>query len=159
MVGVGLLLKQREQGRGEADGAEQVGGDDGFGVGEVRGFEVFGAHDARVLDDDVQGRVVLLHLCREVADAGGVFDIERGGLHAGVRRRRLVEDALAAAGDDDLIAEGVKGFGESATDARAAAGDQDGVAGDIHDDVPLVTSILWCGLSREVRRRREIVLS
>ena len=30
---MGLLLKMREKRRSEANGAEQVGGDDGFGVG------------------------------------------------------------------------------------------------------------------------------
>ena len=59
MVAWGCLLKLREQGGGEADGAEEVGGDGGFGVGEVvLGEEVFGAHDAGVVDDDVEGGVV-----------------------------------------------------------------------------------------------------
>ena len=58
--GVGLLLELGEQGRGEADGAEEVGGDDGFGVGGFRlSQKVFGAHDAGVVDDDVEGGVVL----------------------------------------------------------------------------------------------------
>ena len=47
------------------------------------------------------------------------------GLAAVVSSRAL----LAAAGDDDLVAERVEGFGEAAADAGAAAGDEDGVAG------------------------------
>jgi hypothetical protein len=54
--GVGLFEEVRQKRGGEADGAEEVGGDDGVGVGGVGGLEeVFGAHDAGVVDDDVEG--------------------------------------------------------------------------------------------------------
>jgi hypothetical protein len=58
--GVGLLQEVRKQRGGEADWAEEVGGDGGLGVGDVCGLgkDVFGAHDAGVVDDDVEGREV-----------------------------------------------------------------------------------------------------
>ena len=68
----------------------------------------------------------------EVADGGRVFDVEGEGLHAGIGGNGFVEGMAAATGDDDLVAEGVKGFSESAADAGAAAGDEDGVAGEVH---------------------------
>jgi hypothetical protein len=73
---VGLLVELREQGGGKADRAQEVGGDDGFGVrcvGLVE--EIFGAHDAGVVDDDVEGREVSDEFLCEGADAGGVFDV------------------------------------------------------------------------------------
>ena len=73
---VRLLFEVRQQRGGEADGAEEVGGYDSFGIGCV-GFveEVFGAHDARVVDDDVEGGEVRDDFFREGADAGGVLDV------------------------------------------------------------------------------------
>jgi hypothetical protein len=131
--GMGLLEEVREQRGGEADGAEKIGGDDGLGVGGVRGLEeVFGAHDAGVMDDDVERREVGGELLGEGADAGGVFDVQGGGGHAWVGGYGLVEDLLAATGDDDFVAELVEGLGEAAADAGAAAGDKDGVSGGFH---------------------------
>ena len=56
---VRLLLELREQRGSEADGAEEIGDDDGLGVGEGFGLveEVVGTHDAGVVDDDVEGGV------------------------------------------------------------------------------------------------------
>ena len=69
---------------------------------------------------------------RRLADVGGVFDVEGDGGHAGIGGGGLVEDLLAAAGDDDFVAELVEGFCEAAADAGAAAGDEDGVSGGFH---------------------------
>lgn len=53
--GVRLLHELRQQGRCKANGAEEVGGDRGLGVCEVGlGEEVFGVHDAGVVDHDVE---------------------------------------------------------------------------------------------------------
>ena len=132
--GVGLLLKLWEQGRGKADGAEEVGGDDGLGVGEVFWLsqEVFGAHDAGVVDDGVEGGMVDGELRGDLADVGGVFDVEDDGGHTGVGGGGVVEDLLAAAGDDDFVSELVEGFCEAAADSGAAAGDEDRVSGGFH---------------------------
>ena len=132
--GVGLLQEVRQQGGGEADGAEEVGGDGGLGVGDVSGLreKVFGAHDAGVVDDDVEGGEVGGQFLSEGADAGCVFDVEDRGGHAGVCGDGFVKDFFAAAGDDDFVAEFVEGLGETAADTGAAAGDEDGVAGDFH---------------------------
>jgi len=89
------------------------------------------------VDDDVErGEVCSEFLC-EGADAGGVFDVKRRGGHAWVGGDCVVEDLLAAAGDDDFVAELVEGLCETAADAGAAAGDEDGVAGGVHGFVLL----------------------
>ena len=139
--GVGLLLELGEQGRGEADGAEEVGGDDGFGVGDAAGGveEVFGAHDAGVVDDYVEGGVVLRQLRGYFADVGGVFDVELDGADAWICGGGLVEDLLPAAGDDDFVAEFVEGFCEAAADSGAAAGDENSVSGGFHFRSVLLT--------------------
>ena len=130
---VRLLLQLRKQSCCEADRAEKIRGDDGLGVGGV-GFveEVFGEHDARVVNDDVEGREVGDEFLAEVADGSRVFDVEIRRGQARIGFGGLIEDLLTTAGDDDFVAELVEGLGESAADARAAAGDEDGVAGDVH---------------------------
>jgi len=112
----------------------KVGGDDGFGVGQVGllSEKLFRAHDAGIVDEDVERRELGGGLGSEVANGSGVFDVEGEGLHAGIGGGGFVEGMLAAAGDDDLVAEGVESFGKSAANAGAAAGDEDGVAGEVH---------------------------
>jgi hypothetical protein len=131
---VRLLEEVRQQRGGEADGAEEVGGDGGIGIGDVSGLgeEVFGAHDAGVVDDDVERGEVCYEFLGEGADAGGVFDVEDRGGHAGVGGDGFVENLFAAACDDDFVAELVEGLREAAADAGTAAGDEDGVAGGFH---------------------------
>lgn len=136
--GVVLFLKLGKQGGGEADGAEEVGGDGGLGVGEGCGLicglseQVFGAHDAGVVDDGVEGGVIGGELSGDFADVGGVFDVEDDGGHAGVGGGGLAEDLFAAAGDDHFVSELVEGFCEGAADSGAAAGDEDCVSSDVH---------------------------
>ena len=81
------------------------------------GQEVFRAHDACVVDDDVERGVVLRQLRGSFADVGGVFDVELDGADARIGGGGLVEDLLAAAGDDDFVAELVEGFCEAAADS------------------------------------------
>ena len=50
-------------------------------------------------------------LSGDAADVGGVLDVEADGGHAGIGGGGLVEDGLAAAGDDYFIAEGLEGLG------------------------------------------------
>ena len=97
--------------------------------------KVFGAHDAGVVDDGVEGGEVGDELGGEGADAGGVFDVEHGRRHAGIGGDCFIEHLFAAAGDDDVIAEFVERLGETAADTGAAAGDEDGVASGVHGDV------------------------
>jgi hypothetical protein len=132
--GVGLLEEMWEQRGGEADRTEEIGGDDGFGVCDLFGLgeDVFRAHDAGVVDDDVEGGEVGGELCSKGANLGGVFNIEDCGAHAGVGCDGVVENLLSAAGDDDFVAKFVEGLGEAAADTGTAAGDEDGIAGDIH---------------------------
>ena len=95
-----------EEACGQPNRPDQVGADDGLGVGEIDGVrgEVLGAHDAGVVDEDVERWVSPRRSLGEGLDGDGVFDVERERLHAGVGFRRLVEHGLAAAGDDDLVA-------------------------------------------------------
>ena len=95
----------------------------------VPDFRISGLHDAGVVDQDVQRRVFGLHLDDETLKVIGALDVEREGFHAGVGGGGLVERSLAAAGDDDLVAPFVEGFGERAADAAATAGDEGGVYG------------------------------
>ena len=89
---VGLFLQVREQGGGETDGAEEIGGDHRFGVGGIWGFgEVFGTHDTGIVNDDVESGVISDELCGEGANAGDVFYVERCRGHAGVGSNSLVE--------------------------------------------------------------------
>ena len=98
----------------------------GLSVGSVIGLrkDILRAHDARVVDDGVERRVVSREPGRDALDVGRVLDVECDGGHAGVGGGRLVQQSLAAPGDDDLIAEGVERLSERAADARAAAGDE-----------------------------------
>ena len=104
--GVGLLEEVRQQRGGEADGTEEIGGDGGLGVADFSGLgeEVFGAHDACVVNDDVEGGEVGGEFLGEGTDADRVFDVEDCGGHGGVGGDGIVEDLFAAAGDDDFVA-------------------------------------------------------
>ena len=129
-------MEQRQKGRGETNGPQQVGGDDGFRVREslLLGQQLFGPHDTRIVDEDVQRRVARRELSRERADVGGVLDVEHKGGHARVCGSGLVERLLAAAGDDDVVSERVEGLCQTAADAGGSARDQDCVAGSFHGD-------------------------
>jgi len=125
----------RQQRRSKADGAEQIGGDDGLGVRKIGLLleKVLAAHDAGVVDEDVEGGELSDNLPGKCTDGGAVFDIELERLDARVGGGGFGESAEAAAGDDDLVAESVEGLSEAAANARAAASDEDRVAGGIHE--------------------------
>jgi len=67
------------------------------------GLQALKSHNTRVIDEDVQRRVVRCHLNRKRADIRGVSDVKHKGSHAGVRGGGLVECLLAAASDDDVV--------------------------------------------------------
>ncbi len=140
---MGLLFELREQGGGESEGREQIGGNDV--LDDIEGccgvVEVFGRHDAGIVDEDVEGGVPAGLLSGEEGEFVDIGDVEDGGLHAGVGGGDLVEEGFAAAGDDDLVAFFVECFSEGAADAGGAAGDEDGVAGDLHG-----FSLWWIGV-------------
>ena len=128
--GVGLSEQRGQEGSGEAKGAEEVGGDGGFGGGQIveTCFEIFGLHHAGVVDEDVDPRQLSFELSDEALDVLRVIDVEGHGSHAGIGLHGVVEDGGAAAGDDDLIARPMEGLSKTATDTGAAAGDEDSVA-------------------------------
>ena len=132
-----LLDEQRKQSGVQTHRSEQVGSDDGFRISEIRRLEVFGAHDAGIVDDDVERWILGRQPRRQGLDAADVIDVELQRPHAGILRHDAFELRPAAAGDDDLVAERVKRFGQPAADAGAAAGDQNGVAGHVHGGAPL----------------------
>jgi len=133
---VGLLFKMRKESRGEADGAEKIGGDDRLAIDEIFGLgeQVFEAHDAGALDDCVEGWKVGDELGGKGANAECILDVEDGGGHTRVRGDGVVEELFATAGDDDLVAQCVEGFREAAADTGAAASDKDRVTGGVHRD-------------------------
>ncbi len=104
-----------QQSRGKADRAEEISSDDGFSVGDAAGVveEIFRPHDACVEDDGVEGGVVGGELSGNLADVGGVFDVELDGVHTGISGSGLVENLFAATGDDDLVAKFVEGLCEA----------------------------------------------
>src|SRR5688500_1346191 len=64
-----------------------------------------------------------------------------------------MEERLAPAGDDDLVAGLVQGLGQRPADAGAAAGDEDGVAADVHrKSLSWLRDISWRRYSLMVRR-------
>jgi hypothetical protein len=65
-------------------------------------------------------------------DRGRVGDVEDDRLDPGVRRRDLVEQVLATAGDDDAVSRGVESNGQTEAEARGRAGDEDGVVRGFH---------------------------
>ena len=70
---------------------------------------------------------------RSTLNAGEVGDIEFNRFHAWIGSDNFIEQRLAAAGDDDLVAALVERLGEAAADAGGAAGDEDGVVREFHD--------------------------
>ena len=129
----GLLQQVRHQRGGDADGAEQVGVDDRLGVGGLALLEVFGAHDAGVVEQHIERGESGGQLVDHAGDAGGIFDVEDDGLDAGIGGGDGVERALPAAGDDDLVAQLVQRLGQRLADAGTAAGKEDSVAGELHE--------------------------
>ena len=131
IVARGCFCRVRQQRRGQPDRAKQIGGDDGLGVGQIGLLrqQILRAHDAGVVDEHIQRGKLARPPGGKGANRGGVFNVQRERLHAGVGGRGLVERLLAPAGDDDLIAEFVEFFRKAAANAGAAAGDEDGVAG------------------------------
>ena len=124
----------REQGGGEAEDGEQIGGDDVFGGGGVVGAvgEVFILHDAGVVDEDVERGEAADEVRGEGGEGVEAGHVEDCGGHARIGCRDFVEQSLAAAGDNDLVAELVKGLCQGAADTGAAAGDEDRVVAGLH---------------------------
>ncbi len=124
----------RQQRRGQADRAQQVGRDNRLGVCQISRLfkELLRAHDSRVVDQNIERGEFLGNIGGKRADGAGLLDVENQRLHPRIRGSRLVQHSLAAAGNDDLVAQFVKRLGKGAADSRASAGDKDRVTGRIH---------------------------
>jgi hypothetical protein len=74
-----LFAQVREQGGDEADGSEEICGDDRFGIGYggLIGSQLFRPHDSRVVDESVERREFRGNPRRELADTFG-FSISSG---------------------------------------------------------------------------------
>ena len=109
--GVGPGLEMFDQGRGHADGSEQVGLDGRDGeivVHEAAGL--VGGHDARVVDQHVHFRMGHHQPVRGVGYALRIAHVDLVGLHSRTGRGGFLQWREAAACDDDLVAEGMKGL-------------------------------------------------
>lgn len=100
-----LLFEVWQERRREADGAKKVGGDNGFGIGKIGllSEQVFRAHDAGIVDEDIQRGKLGDGLSGKVTDSSRILDIEQERLHAGVGGGGLVERVLPPAGNDDWL--------------------------------------------------------
>src|SRR5713226_4422006 len=94
-------------------------------------------HDAGVVDQHVELRVLRDEPAGDGGNAGRVFDVQLDPSHAWVCLGDLGEVPLSPAGYDYLIAALVEGLGQAAADARSAAGDEDRVAREFHVFGPL----------------------
>ena len=120
-----------------ADRAHEVGGygvDQQLVVDPSRGF--VRQHDAGIVEEDVEARIVPGKLGRRAIDAGRIGDVEFDRRHARIGGEDFVEMATPTARDDHLIVLLVERLGQSAADPGTAAGDEDGVAGEFHDMAP-----------------------
>ena len=127
-----LLLQVRQKCRRQAERAKQIRADDGLRIGHPGRPEILRPHDACVIDHDIQRGMAFNHLRRERTDIFGIINIERDRRHPGIGVGSFIEDLLTSAGDDDLVAQGVKSFGEAPPDAGTAAGDKNGVFSEFH---------------------------
>ncbi len=104
IVALWLFLEQRQQRRGQADRPQQIRRNGRLGIRQLTPSRSDSKpHDARIVDDDVQGREVDLEFVGEARDRVPVSDIEDGRLHAWIRRRCFVEQFFTAACDDNLV--------------------------------------------------------
>ena len=115
---------------GQADGAEQVGGDRRLRHVEVD--PVLRHHDAGIEQHRIEGREIRQQLLREGRDRRRVGHVQRHRRHAGMVRDHGIEGVAPPPGDDDLIAGLVKFMRQRRADARTAAGDEDGIACGLH---------------------------
>jgi hypothetical protein len=129
----------RQHGRGETDGAKKIGCDSGFSISQVGLLleKLFAAHDACVVDEDIERGEFGDSLRGECAKRDGIAHVDNEGLHAGVGGDDFVEGLAPAAGNDNLVAESVKRFGESAAKTGAAASDENCIAAEIHGTICL----------------------
>jgi hypothetical protein len=130
-----LAFDQRKQGSRHAYHAQDVGLHDGFCVigGPGVGRDVFLARDAGVGEEYVQLGKAVAQLSGQPRQRSRVVDIDLQADQARSGGGDVVEQGLAAAGDYDVIAAVVQGFGQGAADAAGAARDENGVAGEFHD--------------------------
>src|SRR5690606_7527904 len=107
--------------------------DQRLGVAQVaRRAQVLIPHDARVVDQDVEVRVLDGDPLRERRYRIRGGDVELDCVHAASSRDGLFKGPEATSRHDDRVAEIVETSGELAADARASAGDEDGVACRLH---------------------------
>jgi len=107
-----LVRKVRQQGRGEADRAQQIGGDRGLGDRQGIWFRqhLLHSHDARIVDEHIEALVLRHHARDEVADHPRVIDVEQGEVHARIGRYHGLQRRAASPGDVHGVARVVQRF-------------------------------------------------
>ena len=131
---------RQKRGR-QSDGTEQIGCDRRF-CGLDLGFSrIFRAHDAGIIEDDVERWKIGRDLFGKGRDCVRVGDVEFHRVDAGIGCDHILQFGLVAAGDDHVVAFGEESFGERAAYAAVSAGDQDGVAGHLHKQVSFYSMV------------------
>ena len=115
------------QRRSKPDRTQQIGGDLRYGVRYITACNVLDALDAGVVDHDIDVGMAIGQFLDEPVDVGWIGQVQRQVVHAGVDAGDAFQESLAAAGNHDLIAQSVHGFGKSAANAASSAGHHDGV--------------------------------
>jgi hypothetical protein len=130
--GVGLLQQvRRERGDG-SDRAQQVDLDNLLARREMTGIvQVLDLHDARHRDYYIEVRVVRGHRLEGGSDRVRVGDVERHALDA-VLVGDPVQQVLAAAADDDGVAEIAEPPCQAEAESRRTTGEEDRVASRFH---------------------------
>src|SRR5689334_21388813 len=91
-------------------------------------------HDACVVDQHIQFRILLHQRIGDSCNALAVLDVEFNELYPGIRD--LLRHTVAESRDDDLVAFRVQRLRETAPDTRTSACDEDRVARQFHARLP-----------------------
>ena len=104
---LGLVLQVREECGGQTDWAQQVRGDDRFGIVKTSGqsLKVFHFHDTGVVDQHVEAGMLGCNAGSKGSNGLGIVDVEVDRNDSRVCFGGLVQSVLPSSGDDDFVAE------------------------------------------------------
>jgi hypothetical protein len=129
------LLPQQGQKRGrQANRAQQIYGDDGLRIGRRLRLrqEIFHPHNPRVIDQDIQARIVRRQPICDRPDACRILHIEFNRSHPRAGGGGRIERLFTPARHDDFVSERVERLRQTEADAAPAARDEDCVARRFH---------------------------
>lgn len=87
-------------------------------------------HDAGVIDDDIQFRVLMDEICRDAGDLRRVTHVDFYRIYTRVGLGDFIQQCLAAAADNYLVSFTVKGLGKPASNARSCSCNKYSIATD-----------------------------